>query len=387
MEPKSFRQGLGPLLFIVFIFFFNTFSRSLLSPLLLDIETEFSISHTRSSQLFLFISLGHSTMMLFSGFVSSKIMHKGTIVLSSFGIAAGLFLIAVTPQMWMLQVLLVFLGLSAGLYPPSGMSAVTEMIRKEDWQKALSLHELGPHFAMAAVPLFAVLLKPWFSWRGVIGIAAGGVALAALFFNFFVHVGKHKGTAPTFSNIRPLLKLPSFWIMILFTGFALGSIQGIYLMIPTYLISEVGMDPVYTNTVFGISRFIPIAALLTAGLILDKIGIKRAMFILMALSGISIFLLGLLSGSWLTLIVFIQPAVGALLVPSSLAALSAIGPSDSRNIAFSMVLPFASLMGNGAFPSFLGYMGDHTSFSLGFIIIGVLMLILAGLTGFLRLNK
>jgi len=385
-QELSFRQALRPLLFIVFIFFFNIFSRSILSPLLLEVESEFSLSHTKASQFFLYISFGNSLMMFFSGFVSARLMHKGTIVCSTLLIAVGLGLMAAAPYVWLLQISLVFLGLGAGLYAPSGISSITGMVRKGDWQKALSLHELGPHIAMAAVPLFAAFLLPFVSWRGVVLAAAAGAAAAGLFFQFFVNVGKSYGEPPTFGNIIPLLRLPAFWILMLFLSLALGSIQGIYLLIPTFMVAEAGFSQTFTNTVFGISRFVPAAALLTAGLMLDRIGIRRTIFWNMIISGAAIALLGLLHGNWLIAVIFLQPAVGALFLPAGMAALSAIGPARSRNVAVSMVLPIASFVGNGGIPAFVGFMGDAVSFSAGFMIIGTLMVLLAGLTRFIRLN-
>ncbi|MDZ7794531.1 MAG: MFS transporter [Spirochaetia bacterium] len=239
---------------------------------------------------------------------------------------------------------------------------------------------------MATVPMFAVVLKPWLSWRGVFAVAGGAVLIVTLIFQLFVKVGRERGEPPTIGNIFPLLKLPSFWILMLFLGFALGSVQGIYMMIPTFMISEVGFSPVFTNMVFGISRFVPVIALLTAGLILDKIGIRRTIFAVMGLSGLSIVFLGLFSGRWLTLTIFFQPAIGALAVPAVLSALSSIGPPGSRNVALSMTLPIASFIASGGVPAFVGFMGDAVSFSFGFILIGLFMIFLACLTPFLRLN-
>jgi NNP family nitrate/nitrite transporter-like MFS transporter len=71
---------------------------------------------------------------------------------------------SVAPSVWSLQIILLLLGAGNGLYPPSGISTITTMFDKRDWQKALSLHELGPHFAMAVVPLFAVALGGFTSW-------------------------------------------------------------------------------------------------------------------------------------------------------------------------------------------------------------------------------
>jgi NNP family nitrate/nitrite transporter-like MFS transporter len=380
VKAKTFKQALAPLLLIVFNFMFNIFSRSILSPLLLDVEAEFAISHTRASQLFLFVSLGHALMMLLSGFVSSRIGHRRTIVFSSLVIAVGLVFVAASFELYLLQVSLLFLGLGAGLYPPSGISVITSMVERSDWQKALSIHELGPHFGMALVPLFAVFMSIWLPWRLVVLAAAVCVVLAVTMFHLFIRVDNEKGEVPVFSNLLPLLKIPSFWILMVFMGFFLGSIQGIYLIIPTFLVAEAGFDAVYANTIFGISRFVPIAALLSSVFVLDRIGLKRTIFITMLSSGIAIILLGLLSGNYLVAAIFLQPAVGAVTGPSIIAAISSIAPKRSRNVAFSIALPAASVLGNGVIPSFVGYTGDAASFSAGFIIIGVIMALLAFLT-------
>jgi NNP family nitrate/nitrite transporter-like MFS transporter len=386
MEQKSFREGIAPLTLIIFLFFTQIFSRTLLSPLLLEIEGEFSLSHTQASRFFIFISIGASTMTLFSGFVSARLRHKGTIFLSSMIIVIALLLMSVAPSVWSLQIILLLLGAGNGLYPPSGISTITTMFDKRDWQKALSLHELGPHFAMAVVPLFAVVLGGYTTWRGITAAAAGLVLFAAVIFQIFVRFDNQRGEPPTFMNLVPLIRLPSFWILVISFGFALGSIQGIYLLIPTFMISEAGFSPVYTNTIFGISRFIPAAALLTAGLLLDKVGVKKTLFVTVLLSGVTIIFLGIFSGSWLTAAVFLQPAVGALAVPAALSAISAVGPPSSRNVSLSMALPVASFIGNGGIPAFAGFMGDALSFSAGFIIIGAVMICLAFLTGFITLN-
>jgi fucose permease len=69
METKTFRQGLIPLFLIILIFFFRGFARALLSPLLLDLEREFSLSHTQSARFFIYFILGASVATILSGFV------------------------------------------------------------------------------------------------------------------------------------------------------------------------------------------------------------------------------------------------------------------------------------------------------------------------------
>jgi MFS family permease len=81
-QRPAFGRQMRPAALIIFIIFLNLFSRSLFSPLLLEIEAEFGIRHAAASRFFLIISLGYGFSLLFSGYVSAVLQHKGTMVLS-----------------------------------------------------------------------------------------------------------------------------------------------------------------------------------------------------------------------------------------------------------------------------------------------------------------
>jgi hypothetical protein len=60
--------------------------------------------------------------------------------------------------------------------------------------------------------------------------------------------------------------------------------------------------------------------------------------------------------------------------PAGFSALSLVGPSSARNVAVSLAVPVAFLIGGGAVPAGLGMMGEHGSFALGIMLFGVLLL-------------
>jgi hypothetical protein len=66
------------------------------------------------------------------------------------------------------------------------------------------------------------------------------------------------------------------------------------------------------------------------------------------LTGTMTFLLGVTKGYWMVLIVFAQPMLAVCFFPAGFAALSCIGPSSSRNVAVSLTIPLAFLIGAGA---------------------------------------
>ena len=362
--------GIPVLILMLTVFVVNMTSRSILSPLLLRVEHDFAVSHGPAAQLFLFIGIGYSVAMLFSGFISSRTTHRGAIFVSAAVMSAGLLFMSFAPTMLMMRAGVLLMGAGSGLYPPSSIATITNYFDHRDWQKALSIHEIGPHLAMVLAPLYANVVLHYADWRTAVGLLSGIILVAGAIFFFRIDAGKMKGEAPTLSALLPLFREPNFWILMLFFGLALGSIQGIYLLVPTFLVTEAGFSLERANSIFGISRFLPIVALLTAGLLMDRLGRRRTILLTLSGAGLTIVLMGLLHGPILVAMVFLQPTIGALYFPAGLAALAQVGPARSRNVAVSMVLPVSALLGTGLIPAFLGYMGDVLTFSAGFLIVG-----------------
>ncbi|MDZ7793865.1 MAG: MFS transporter [Spirochaetia bacterium] len=381
------RAGIPALALMLTVFVSNMTSRSILSPLLLRVEQDFSVSHGPAAQLFLFISIGYSISVLFSGFVSSKTTHRGAILVCALVMSAGLLLMSLAPTMNLMRAGVLLMGAGSGLYPPSSIATITNLFDRRDWQKALSIHEIGPHIAMVLAPLYVNLMLNYTDWRGTIGLLAVIILISGSIFFIRIKAGTLKGEAPTFSNLLPLFREPNFWILMLFFGLALGSIQGIYMLVPTFLVAEAGFTLERANSIFGISRFLPIVALLTAGLVMDRIGLRRTLMITLAGAGLTILLMGFLRGPLLVTVVFLQPTIGALYFPAGLAALAKIGPPQSRNVSVSMVLPVSALIGTGIIPAFLGYMGDILSFSTGFLIVGITITLLSMLARFISIAE
>ena len=65
------RANLPTILFLVFVLFFLFTARIIYSPLLLSIEESLGLGHAEAATFFLFITIGYSVMMIFSGFVAA----------------------------------------------------------------------------------------------------------------------------------------------------------------------------------------------------------------------------------------------------------------------------------------------------------------------------
>lgn len=374
LEVSSLRSQIGPILFLAGIFFLNFLGRIILAPLLPTIEKDLGLDHAGAGSLFLLISSGYFVSLLGSGFVASRLMHKRTIIVSATAIGLALLVISSSNSLLGISMGLVLLGLAAGLYLPSGISTLTSLISPSQWGKALAIHELAPNLAFVAAPLLSEVLLRWFSWRGILAVMGIASMVAGMTFGRFGTGGKFPGDAPSVTSVRTILAKPAFWIMTILFSLAITGSLGVYAMLPLYLVTERSMDQYWANTLVAVSRVSGLGMAFLAGWATDRFGARKIMAAVFLLTGTMTFLLGVTKGYWMVLIVFAQPMLAVCFFPAGFAALSCIGPSSSRNVAVSLTIPLAFLIGAGAIPAGLGIMADTVSFAFGFALVGVFIL-------------
>lgn len=372
---------------LVTVFFLVFFSRVVLAPLMPDIEKDLGIGHGEAGAFIFIMSIGGVIATLCSGFVSSYLLHRWTIVLSTVCVGLALFTIALSQGTLGIVIGLFFLGGAAGLYMPSGMSTLTDLIDPKHWGKAVAIHELAPNVGFVAAPLIAATMLGHFSWRGILVIQGIVALITALVFVKFGKGGKFPGQAPNFMAVREILGLRDYWIMIALFSLGVGGTLGIYMMLPLYLIAGHGYEQEFANSLIGISRILGIGMAFLAGWANDRLGTKKTLSIVLALSGMSTIIMGASSGYCLLFFVCFQPMVACCYFPPGFAALSSIGPSRSRNVIISFTIPFSFIFGSGAFPFLIGIFGDRGKFGFGIIIVGTMILLGAFLSRFLKFRS
>ena len=373
---SAFRSRIGPILLLASIFFLNFIGRIVIAPLLPAIEADLSISHVQAGSLFLITTAGYFVTILGSGLVSSRMTHRNTIIFSAFTAALALVGVSFSHSFSSLRGSLLLVGLATGFYLPSGIATLTSLIPAKHWGKALAIHELAPNLGFVAAPLISEALLHWFSWRGVLGFLGVSSALCGWVFWRFGQGGKFQGQVPNLSSYRNLLGQSSFWIMAILFGLGMGGSLGIYTMLPLYLTAEQGMDRPFANTLIGLSRLSGLFTSLIAGWASDRFGPRRTLLFVLLLTGLTTMLMGLASGAWLILLVFVQPMLAVCFFPAGFAALSLLGSSEIRSVAVSLAVPIGFLFAGGALPIGIGILGDAGRFAAG--IAGTGALILAG---------
>lgn len=385
--PQTFRSRIGLTVFLGWLFYLGFVTRVMFAPLMPEIRADLGITNSQAGTLFLMISIGYLVAPMGSGLISSKIRHRGTITLSAWLVGLSLLPFAFTESLWAVRFLLILIGLSAGLHLPSAMATITAEIRKDDWGKALSIHQLAPPLSFVTAPLIAALLMNWFSWRMVLVVWSSAALVSAVAYTMRGRGGDFTGQLPKLENIKEVVSKPAFWIMVLLFAMAMGGNAGIYSMLPMFLVTERGMELGWANTLIGLSQAAGLIMVIIAGFVTDRIGQKNTMTISLLCAGIATVLLGILPGGWLVLVLFIQPMVLNSFFPSAFGALARVAPPTMRSVTNSLGPPTAFLIGGGIIPSVIGYLGETYTFSSGIVLAGCFILIGPLLLRFLQVGQ
>jgi NNP family nitrate/nitrite transporter-like MFS transporter len=115
----------------------------------------------------------------------------------------------------------------------------------------------------------------------------------------------------------------------------------------------------------------------------DRLGTQTTLFGVFFLTGLTTVLLGPTEGSWLVLMIVLQPLLAASFFPAGFAALSMVVPATIRNVAVSFTIPFAYVLGGGLIPMLIGIAGDMGSFGVGIVLAGALIFLGAIFSRFL----
>ena len=377
---------LGPLLILTSIFFLNFISRIILAPLIPEIEINFNLTHADAGALFFLISMGYFIAITGSGFISARLNHKRTIILSNTALGLALIGTAICRDVWLLRLGLFIVGMAAGLYLPSAISTLTGLINSRHWGKALAIHDIAPNLSFVAAPLIAEAIMARFSWRIAFILFGLAALVMSPLFARFGRGGEFLGEAPGFLSFRELVANSSFWIMVFLFSLGICSTLGIYTMLPLYLVTEHAIDRNLANTLIALSRLSGLIMAFAGGWAADRFGPKWTLKIVFLITGFMTVLLGIVPGSYIPIIVFLQPLVAVCFFPAGFAALSFIVPPKSRNIAVSLTVPLAFLVGGGMVPIFIGIIGDIRSFALGIVICGGLITAGSIFTGRLKFH-
>ena len=371
MERYSNLRGraLSFLFFLWFLWFVNFSIRIVFAPILPLVEDEFMVNHAQASSIFIFLSAGYGVAVIVSGFFSGKFGYKKSIILSLFLLSLIAFLIPFVHKFFMLYLFAFVLGFSVGFYLPSAIPLITEYYSEKDWGKAIAIHDTGASSAIFATPFIALFLLHYFPWRGIFTVFGCTFLVCSIVFYF---AGSEvKISNPPKAMFRDIVKIRSLWLMAIIWIFGAGANLGIYAIIPLYLTKELQLDIGYANTILGISRLGSVGVAIACGFLIDRVNLRKVMFLMVLITGIFTVLLGLVPVKYIGIVLFLQAFFVTGFFPVGLVAIAKTFRREMRGPATGIIIAISMVFGGGIMPYLLGVSGDQYSFRLGIVILGI----------------
>ena len=371
-DQAALLHHLGPVLLLTFIFFIQFVTRQISGPLLPAMEADLNLSHTQSGLFILFTGTGFFLSQISAAFLTSRWGYRRCILLSLWGTAAAAALVGWLNAVWALYLGFLTLGLTGGLYVPSGIALITVLVRRQDWGKAMGIHELAPNLALILVPFLATFAVATGSWRvGYFGLAVGLALLGAAYAWLGVDARK-RPSAPDVHLIREILTNPAFWCLGFLLSLAVGVETGVYSMVPLFLVNERAYDLADANRLLGLSRMPGLIMVLLSGWITDRLSPSTTVSLALGLTGAAIIMMAIGPQALLVAAIFVQAAATACLFPPILSMASQISRTENRALMLSLSLAVAPVIGGGLLPAGIALAGDLGSFSAGLVGAGIL---------------
>jgi NNP family nitrate/nitrite transporter-like MFS transporter len=384
--PEPFGDKIGLTVSLAWLFYLGFVSRVIFGPLLPEIQNDLDLDHVQAGSLFLMIGVGYLLAPIFSGLLSSRLNHRGTLQFSAWLLGLALLFFVFVRSFAGMSVLLVIIGFTGFLHLPSAVATITAEIQKSDWGKGMAVHQCAPPLSFVSAPLIAALLLQWFSWRQVL-LCWGLLSLAsALLFTMKSEGGQFPGRRISPANMKRVAALPSFWWITILLSLAIAGNAGMNAMLPLYFVHEKGVSLAKANTVIGLSQLSGFLVVLFAGLAADRIGQKRFMWLTLGGAALLTVALGLVEGGPLIAALLLQSAVLTAFFPVIYGALARVVPPTLRSVISAMGPPLAYLIGAGGAPLVIGYLAKFFSFGTGISVIGGAMLVGLPLIFLLRLS-
>lgn len=350
------------------IFFVSCISRFGMGPLMPAIESGLHLDHAEAGYIFFTTSLGYCIGISLSELFSSRFNYRNTVIFSSACVAIAMFVTSMGLGFLTLALGMTIVGLAAGLYLPAGLSTITEVVSPANWGKAFAVHEVAPNISLTIGPLIVEAILHWTNWRGVLLAFGATTLLACIVFGVSGRGSHKKSEKPSFATYKAAFTNPSFLLLIVIFSLAIGANVGVYVMLPVYLVSALDFARPDANTIVSFARFFGLVVVFLAGMLTDRWDAKKTMALILLAGGTVTASLGVLTGNFLLVAIFLQPAFAGCFFPVGFTVLSQMGPN-----AVAICVPIGFLIGAGGIPAAIGEMADAGYFSASMVLSGFLI--------------
>ena len=223
---------------------------------LLVVAVEFGVSFAILGAISNASALAYAFVAVPAGQAADRLGSRRMVVLSLGGSGVAGVLAAVAPNVTVLAVALVLMGVMGGLYHPAGLSLISRGVRQR--ARALGLHGAAGNVGTAMAPMAAAGIAGLWSWRGSFLVFAA-VSLLVAVLAYRSQVGEHDAVdgepeRRTDSRAQTLL-VPLALMFVITAGFGF-IFRGLTTFLPLHLATNLrfdlaGFDPVVIGGSFA----------------------------------------------------------------------------------------------------------------------------------------
>jgi NNP family nitrate/nitrite transporter-like MFS transporter len=364
------------LLLVIFwsLWFLNFCVRMSFSPLLPIIEGELAITHAVAGSLFSFMAVGGTITVFTSGWISKHIGYKRSILFGYIALALVSLCLQYAHTYYSFAGCAFLIGITAGIYLPCVVPLITSIVSRVNWGKAIAFHDTAASFSFLATPILVALTIRFYHWKSLFVLLSGACALSIIF--FWVFAPDPRPHEENKTRYAAVLRRPDFWIIAILWVMAAVATAGIYTIIPLFLVTEKGIEVEVANTIFGVSRIGGVFATMLIGFFLDRYSVKKILFTILFITGLSTMGMALAQVLWLLVgMLVIQATVSMVFFPAVITAISSISPPEERTTFIGVTLGISSLFCFGVIPVGMRAVADKWNFQIGILAVGILIIL------------
>jgi NNP family nitrate/nitrite transporter-like MFS transporter len=254
---------------------------------------------------------------------------------------------------------------------PSAIPLLTEIFSRENWGKAIALHDLGASFSILAIPVLIAFTLRFFHWRTFFVLLSGACMMGMIcFWVFAPNPRPQEEKRPRYASV---LCRKDFWIMAILWIVASMASNGLYGVTPLFLVKERGMGVETANAIFGFTRAGGLFVTVLLGFLLDRYGVRKILFLVMLTTGLSTVGLAVAqSYPLLVSMLILQGTLSVAFFPVGLVTVSKLTNVNERGMFAGMTIASGTMVGLGLTPVALGAIADVWNFQVGILGLGAL---------------
>ncbi len=286
----------------------------LLMALLPLIRESLGLSYLQSGLLLSAYTITSGLSQFPGGWIGDRLRRNIVIAVGLGGVSLMAIAIGLSPAYYPMLFILVVMGIFAGAYHPSAISLLSGYYEERKRGKVIALHMAGGSIGFTLGPLLGGLIAELLGWRFAFIILAlpalSAVPLMLKKFRYLeplnpepINDGTKRQTIRQGSSIFQVLRpIAIIFVLAVLMQFVAGSAMA---FIPLYLVDKHHIAPTYAAMMMGIIRGGGIAGSLFGGWLSDKWGRKNAIFLTLAATGPTLYLLTVLPFNTGLIVIFV----------------------------------------------------------------------------------